>query len=76
MDSKKLKQITNQLKKSLESWDYNKAINYSKDETQTRDNLIHPFFNYLNYNKLDATLMNMLQILVKKKAEKLILLLH
>jgi hypothetical protein len=53
MDSKKLKQITNQLKKSFDNWDFNKAINYSKDETQTRDNLIHPFFNILNYSKID-----------------------
>lgn len=53
MDNKKLKQITNQLKKSFDNWDYNKAINHSKDETQTRDNLIHPFFNILNYSKLD-----------------------
>lgn len=54
MDSKKLKQITNQLKKSLDNWDFNKAINLSKDETQTRDNLIHHFFqDILNYSKLD-----------------------
>jgi hypothetical protein len=53
MDSKKLKQITNQLKKSFDNWDFNKAINLSNDETQTRDNLIHPFFNILNYSKMD-----------------------
>lgn len=53
MDSKKLKQITNQLKKSIENWDFNKAMLLSKDETQTRDNLIHPFFNILNYSKMD-----------------------
>jgi hypothetical protein len=52
MDSKKLKQITNQLKKSFDNWDFNLAISSSKDETQTRDNLIHPFFNILNYEKL------------------------
>lgn len=53
MDSKKLKQITNQIKKSFDNWDFNKAINLSKDETQTRDNLIHPFFNILNFSKMD-----------------------
>jgi hypothetical protein len=53
MESKKLKQITTQLKKSLENWDFQKAINASKDETQTRDNLIHPFLNILNYQKID-----------------------
>jgi hypothetical protein len=52
MDSKKLKQITNQLKKSFDNWDFNLAINSSKDEYQTRDNLIHPFLNILNYVKL------------------------
>jgi hypothetical protein len=52
MDSKKLKQITNQLKKSFDNWDFNLAINSSKDEYQTRDNLIHPFLNTLNYVKL------------------------
>jgi hypothetical protein len=52
MDSKKLKQITNQLKKSFDNWDFNLAINSSKDEYQTRDNLIHPFLNILNYAKL------------------------
>ena len=44
MDNKKQKQITNQIKRSLENWDIDKAIKFSKDETQTRDNLIHPFF--------------------------------
>lgn len=52
MDSTKLKQITNQLKKSFDNWDFNLAISSSKDEYQTRDNLIHPFFNILNFNKL------------------------
>jgi hypothetical protein len=53
MDSKRLKQVTTQLKKSFDNWDFNKAINASKDETQTRDNLIHPFLNILNYQKID-----------------------
>ena len=53
MDSKRHKQITTQLKKSFDNWDFLKAINASKDETQTRDNLIHPFLNILNYQKID-----------------------
>ena len=53
MDSKRLKQIVNQLKKALDNWDIEKAINASKDETQTRDNLIHPFLNILNFQKID-----------------------
>lgn len=53
MDSKKLKQITNNLKKQLDNWDFQKAINASKDETQTRDNLIHHLLGILNYQKID-----------------------
>ena len=44
MDSKRLKQIVNQLRRSLENWDIEKAIKHSEDETQNRDNLINPFF--------------------------------
>ncbi|MDG2194362.1 MAG: type I restriction enzyme HsdR N-terminal domain-containing protein [Polaribacter sp.] len=53
MESKRRKQIVNQLKKALENWDVEKAIKHSKDETQTRDYLINPFFEILNYNKMD-----------------------
>jgi hypothetical protein len=52
MESKQLKQITNQLKKAFDNWDFDLAIKSSKDETQTRDNLIHPFLNILNFEKL------------------------
>lgn len=70
MDSKKLKQITNQLKKSFDNWDFNKAINHSKDETQTRDNLIHPFFNILNYSKLDDYTHEYISDMGDKKGRK------
>ena len=70
MDSKKLKQITNQLKKSFDNWDFNKAINYSNDETQTRDNLIHPFFNILNYSKLDDYTHEYISDMGDKKGRK------
>ena len=53
MDNKRLKQITNQISKSFDNWDINKAIKFSTDETQTRDFLIEPFFEILNYNKMD-----------------------
>jgi hypothetical protein len=53
MDSKRLKQISNQISKSFENWDFAKAIEFSTDETQTRDFLIEPFFELLNYNKMD-----------------------
>ena len=70
MDSKKLKQITTQLKKSFDSWDFNKAINHSNDETQTRDNLIHPFFNLLNYSKLDDYTHEYISDMGDKKGRK------
>lgn len=70
MDSKKLKQITNQLKKSFDNWDFNKAINHSNDETQTRDNLIHPFFNLLNYSKLDDYTHEYISDMGDKKGRK------
>jgi hypothetical protein len=53
MDSKRLKQITAQISKLLNKWDVKKAISFSADETQTRDFLIEPFFEMLNYNKMD-----------------------
>lgn len=54
MDSKRVKQIVNQIRKSLDNWDYQKAIDNSHDETQTRNFLIHPFFeNILQYNAMD-----------------------
>jgi hypothetical protein len=53
MDSKKLRQITNNLRKQLDNWDFKKAIDASKDETQTRDNLIHDLLGILNYKKID-----------------------
>jgi predicted type IV restriction endonuclease len=53
MESKKTKQIVTLLKKSLSNWDLDKAIKYSLDEAQTRDNLIHPFLDILNYQKMD-----------------------
>ena len=53
MDSKRLKQSVNQLRNSFDNWDIDKAITHSKNETQTRDYLIDPFFEILNYNKMD-----------------------
>lgn len=53
IDSKRLKQVTNSLKKSMDNLNVHKAINACKDETQTRDYLIHPFLDMLNYKKID-----------------------
>ena len=53
MDSKRLKQVVRQLEKSLSSWDFDKAIKASNDETTTRDFIIHPFFDLLGYQRID-----------------------
>ena len=53
MDSRRIKQIVKQLEKSIEKWDFNMAFNASNDETQTRDFLIHPFFeDILGYSRI------------------------
>ena len=53
MEKGKLTQISRKITKSLQSWDIKKAINNSKNETQTRDYLIESFFNILGYDKYD-----------------------
>lgn len=45
------KQIVSQLKKSLSSFDFEKAIEFSANEAQTRMYLIEPFFEMLRYNR-------------------------
>lgn len=70
MENKKLKQITKQLIKSLESWDYNKAISFSNDETQTRDFLIEPFFELLGYNKMDDYLHEFIADMGNKRGRR------
>jgi hypothetical protein len=70
MDSKKLKQIVNQLKKSLTNWDIEKAIKNSVDEAQTRDNLIHPFLDLLSYEKMDDYSHEFIADMGEKKGKK------
>tara|TARA_B100000902_G_C27212631_1_gene865264 strand:+ start:216 stop:1256 length:1041 start_codon:yes stop_codon:yes gene_type:complete len=53
MEKGKLTQISRKITKSLQSWDIKKAIDNSKNETQTRDYLIEIFFNILGYDKYD-----------------------
>ena len=53
MDKSKLKQIVNKILKSLNKWDYNRAIRKSNNEAETRDYLIEPFLNILGYDKMD-----------------------
>ena len=50
-----LKQIKQKIKKELANWDFEKAIEFSgRNESQTRDFLIEPFFNkILGYNPMD-----------------------
>tara|TARA_B100000575_G_C23111292_1_gene641965 strand:- start:50 stop:1078 length:1029 start_codon:yes stop_codon:yes gene_type:complete len=48
-----LRQISSSLDRSLQKWDYKRAIKLSDNETKTRDYLIEPLFNMLGYNKMD-----------------------
>lgn len=41
------------MERSMQKWDYQKAIKLSDNETKTRDYLIEPVFNMLGYNKMD-----------------------
>ncbi|MDB4228816.1 type I restriction enzyme HsdR N-terminal domain-containing protein [Flavobacteriaceae bacterium] len=46
-------QLIKSLNQSLSKWDLKKAIKHSTDETNTRDFLIHPFLELLNYKRID-----------------------
>lgn len=48
-----IRQIGSLLEKAFQKWDYQRAIDLSENESQTRDYLIEPFFNLLGYNKMD-----------------------
>lgn len=48
-----LRQIASSMERSMQKWDYQKAIKLSDNETKTRDYLIEPVFNMLGYNKMD-----------------------
>ena len=48
-----IKQIGSLLEKSIDKWDFKRAIKLSDNESKTRDYLIEPFFNLLGYNKMD-----------------------
>lgn len=47
-----LRQIRSLLERSFEKWDYQKAIKFSSNESETRDYLIEPFFEQLGYKKM------------------------
>ena len=48
-----LKQIGSLLERSFEKWDYQKAIKFSINESETRDYLIERFFEELGYSKME-----------------------
>ena len=47
------KQIARKLERSIHNWDFQKAIDFSNNETKTRDYLIEPFFKILGFNEMD-----------------------
>lgn len=48
-----VRQVASNLEKQFTKWDYKRAIEYSDNESKTRDYLIEPLFNLLGYNKMD-----------------------
>ncbi len=53
MEKTRFNQIKKNLIKQFDNWDYKRAIKLSDSEAATRDYLIEPFFNILNYTKMD-----------------------
>ena len=47
------KQIARKLERSIQNWDFQKAIDFSNNETKTRDYIIEPFFKILGFNEMD-----------------------
>ncbi len=47
------KQIARKLERSIDNWNFQKAIDFSNNETKTRDYLIEPFFKILGFNEMD-----------------------
>ena len=72
MDSQKLKQLVKELNKKLTSWDWQKAVNNSGNETTTRDFLIHPFLDLLNYDRMDDYTHEVTADLRDKQGKKLV----
>ena len=53
MENQKVRQLVKDLNKKLDNWEWEKALNSSQNETTTRDFLIHPFLDLLNYDRID-----------------------
>ena len=47
------KRIARKLERSIDNWNFQKAIDFSNNETKTRDYLIEPFFKILGFNEMD-----------------------
>lgn len=70
MDSKKIKQLVKGLNEKLENWDWEKALASSQNETTTRNFLIHPFLDLLNYDRIDDYTHEVTADLGRKKGKK------
>ena len=70
MDSKKIRQLVKALNEKFENWNWEKALANSQNETTTRDFLIHPFLDLLNYDRIDDYTHEVTADLGKKKGKK------
>lgn len=70
MDSQKIRQLVKDLSKKLDNWDWKKAVENSQNETTTRDFLIHPFLDLLNYDRIDDYTHEVVADLGNKKGKK------
>lgn len=70
MNSQNTRQLVKDLSKKLEAWNWQKAIDNSQNETTTRDFLIHPFLDLLNYDRMDDYTHEVVADLGQKKGKK------
>ena len=70
MDSKKERQLVRVLKEKFQNFDSKKALKYSTDETNTRNFLIEPFFEILNYSEIDDYLHEYIADMGKKRGRR------
>lgn len=66
-------QLIRSLNKKLTNWDLKKAIKFSKNEATTRDFLIHPFLEMLDYERIDDFTHEYIADIKGRKGKKLIL---
>ena len=58
------------MNEKFENWNWEKALANSQNETTTRDFLIHPFLDLLNYDRIDDYTHEVTADLGKKKGKK------